>query len=188
MKLNAETLFSFAYDASTGSLETGTATERRLSQLAGCFADEAATLRALEGGDPLVYTVSSVDPGSGPGDLHCGLGVLYPGMVGNEYFLTKGHYHERREAAEFYIGLDGSGLMLLEDEESGLSRLEALSAGRMVYVPGYTAHRTINTGSEPLRYFGVYPADAGHDYGAIAERNFLKKVVEEAGVPVLLDR
>lgn len=188
MKLDADTLFSYAYDATKGTLELGAATERRLSQLKGCFADEGAYARALEEGDPLVYTVSSIEPGSDPGDLHLGLGVLYPGKVGDEYFLTKGHFHERREAAEFYIGLAGSGLMLLEDGETGLSRLEVLSAGRMVYVPGYAAHRTINTGTEPLRYFGVYPADAGHDYGAIAERNFLKKVVEEAGEPVLRDR
>ena len=38
-----------------------------------------------------------------------------------------------------------------------------------VYVPGHTAHRTINTGDMPLTYLGIYPARAGHDYGVIAD-------------------
>ena len=78
--------------------------------------------------------------------------------------------------------------MLLEDESTGSSRLEPLGAGRIVYVPGYTAHRTMNTGTEPLVYIGVYPANAGHDYGSIAERNFLQVLVERDGKPTLLNR
>jgi len=114
--------------------------------------------------------------------------MLMPGRIGREYFLTKGHLHEWREAAEVYVGLRGEGLMLLEDEETGRSRLLQLGAGRAVYVPGHTAHRTINSGTLPLLYLGIYPAAAGHDYGAIAERNFRKVVVEQDGQPVLLDR
>ena len=30
----------------------------------------------------------------------------------------------------------------------------------------------MNTGNVPLTYLGVYPAKAGHDYAAIAGRNF----------------
>jgi glucose-6-phosphate isomerase len=58
----------------------------------------------------------------------------------------------------------------------------------VVYVPGYTAHRTINTGAIPLVYLGVYPAQAGHDYGSIAHKNFDNVVLEIDGQPVLMDR
>jgi glucose-6-phosphate isomerase len=78
--------------------------------------------------------------------------------------------------------------MLLEDENTGRSVLLPLGKGRIVYVPGYTAHRTMNTGSEPLVYLGIYPANAGHDYGAIAKRNFQKILVERSGRPTLIDR
>ncbi len=37
-----------------------------------------------------------------------------------------------------------------------------LEAGAVVYVPGHTAHRTVNTGPAPLVYLGIYPWDAGH--------------------------
>ncbi len=46
----------------------------------------------------------------------------------------------------------------------------------------------MNTGSEPLVYIGIYPAKAGHDYGAIAERNFRSVVVEKQGQPQLHSR
>lgn len=176
------------YDALTAVLSGGQIVERRLGQMSGCFADEAAFDVAVKGGDPLLYRVTAVEPAQGKGDLHYGLGILYPGKVGDEYFMTKGHLHATREAAEVYIGLTGEGFMLLEDEHSGESRLEPLGKGKVVYVPGHTAHRTMNTGDVPLTYFGVYPANAGHDYGAIAERNFRKILVERDGQPTLIDR
>lgn len=176
------------FGVAEGELSGGREVVRRLSDLRGCFVDEAAFERALQEADPILYRVVAVEPDEGPGALHYGLGVLYPGKVGGEYYLTKGHYHEVREAAEVYIGLSGKGQMLLEDEDTGESRLEPLEGGTVVYVPGHTAHRTINTGDVPLVYFGVYSAIAGHDYGSIAERNFCKVLVEESGKPVLKDR
>lgn len=177
-----------SYETEQGELAGAKFVERRLSQLDGCFEDADAFQRAKEKGDPVVYKVGSVEPSDGAGDLHYGLGVLYPGRVGEEYFMTKGHLHAIREAAEVYIGLRGEGFMLLEHETTGESRLEPLGAGKVVYVPGHWAHRTMNTGSEPLTYFGVYPANAGHDYGVIAERNFRKVLVAGPDGPVLKDR
>ncbi len=162
--------------------------ERRLSDLCGCFADEAAYGEALSHGDPLIYSVSSQAPADGAGQLHYGLGMIAPGRVGREYYLTKGHLHAWREAAEVYLGLAGEGFMLLEEEATGESRLLQLGKDRVVYVPGGTAHRTVNTGADPLVYIGVYPAGAGHDYGTIAEKNFRQVVTDRGGRPVAVDR
>lgn len=176
------------FDAATGIIDGAPLVQRRLADLRGCFADARAFEAALAGGNPLIYSVASVEPASGAGDLHYGVGVVQPGRIGDEYFLTKGHLHRWREAAEFYFGLAGEGAMLLEDEHTGASRLVTLRAGEAVYVPGHTAHRTINTGAAPLAYVGVYPAAAGHDYGAIAKSNFRCVVVERDGRPALLER
>jgi glucose-6-phosphate isomerase len=78
--------------------------------------------------------------------------------------------------------------MLLEAESNGESWLVPLGPYEVVYVPGHTAHRTINTGTGPLGYIGIYPAKAGHDYGAIADRNFRQMVIERNGAAVLIDR
>ncbi|NBD37518.1 MAG: cupin domain-containing protein [Verrucomicrobia bacterium] len=177
-----------AYAADSAAMDGGAIVERRLSDLRGFFADAEAFETALAREDSLLYRVTAIEPADGDGDLHYGLGILFPGKVGDEYYLTKGHLHSTREAAEVYLGLRGEGCLLLEDEQTGESRLEPLGTGRIVYVPGHTAHRTMNTGTEPLTYIGVYPANAGHDYGAIAERNFRKVLVEENGRPVLKDR
>ena len=176
----------FALDsAALGDRPTVT---RRLADLRGCFADAAAYEAALAEGNPVLYEVTAVEPATGDGQMHYGLGILYPGRVGREYNLTKGHLHEHRSAAEVYVGLKGEGAMLLEDEHTGESRLVPLRANSVVYVPGHTAHRTVNTGAEPLVYLGIFPSNAGHDYGAIAERNFRMVAVERDGKPSLIER
>jgi glucose-6-phosphate isomerase, archaeal len=162
--------------------------QRRLSDLRECFYDAAAYETALRSSDPVVYEVTSVEPATGDGQLHYGLGILYPGKVGDEFYMTKGHLHAHRPAAEIYVGLRGAGLMLLEDEQTGHTRLIPLESQGVVYVPGHTAHRTINTGAEPLLYLGIYPSNAGHDYGAIAERNFRMVVVNQQGRAVMKNR
>lgn len=171
-----------------GTIAGAVMTQRRLSDMRGFFADEAAYETALAQEDTVLYTLSSVEPAQGDGQLHYGLGMIMPGRIGDEYFMTKGHYHAWRPAAEVYVGLSGTGLMLLEHETTGESWLLPFTSNSVIYVPGYTAHRTINTGDIPLSYLGIYPADAGHDYGAIAQHNFKKVVVAVDEQPTLMDR
>jgi glucose-6-phosphate isomerase len=175
-------------DLDQGIIKGQEVVERRLSQLEGCFADAVAYQKALQQGDPLVYKVSSLEGGQGVGDLHYGLGWIAPGKVGKEYYLTRGHLHQWREAAEVYVALRGQGLMLLEDEASRVAWTEPLVEGSVVYVPGSTAHRTVNTGDQPLIYLGIYPAWAGHDYGSIAERNFGQVVMATSEGPKVMVR
>lgn len=163
-------------------------TERRLSDLRGCFVDEAAFEAELVQDNPLLYAVSAVEPANGDGQLHYGLGIVQPGRIGDEYYMTKGHYHTHRAAAEVYIGLSGEGAMVLEDEVTGETLLAPLTGHSVVYVPGHTAHRTVNTGSVPLVYFGIYPSNAGHDYAAIAKKNFSHLVVATPSGPQLRRR
>jgi len=185
--LNLDQLLS-RFDTNTGEIAGVPSTNRYLRDLRGCFADSKAYEAVLAAGDPLVYSVAAVEPATGEGDLHYGLGRILPGRIGGEYYMTKGHLHAWRSAAEFYFGLSGEGVMLLEDEASGASQSVPLRLHHAVYVPGHTAHRTINTGSVPLTYLGVYSAKAGHDYQSIAEKNFRCVVMERDGQPALIER
>ncbi|MEX2116726.1 MAG: glucose-6-phosphate isomerase family protein [Bacteroidota bacterium] len=172
----------------SGSIDGSPIVSRTLSELSESFADRRAYEAALKGGNPVIYTVTPVKPAEGDGQLHYGLGTILPGKIGNEYFLTKGHAHKRREAAEVYIGLKGKGVLLLENIQTGESSMHELGPNSVVYVPGFTAHRTANTGSEPFVYIGIYPADAGHDYEAIGKKNFRSVIIEQNGKPLMVER
>ena len=111
--------------------------------------------------------------------------MIEPGRVGREYFMTKGHVHARRDRAEVYVGLGGRGLLILESPAGEVATLE-MRPGASAYVPPHWAHRTVNTGAEPFSFLAVYPADAGYDYGTIAERGFASIVVERDGAPALI--
>ncbi|NQX02138.1 hypothetical protein HQ447_15880 [bacterium] len=73
-------------------------------------------------------------------------------------------------------------------EATGETRLAPLTGRSVDYVPGHTAHRTINTGTEALVYFGIYPSNAGHGDATIAKKNFSQLVVASPGGPRLVER
>lgn len=187
------TLFDFArgftvdFHPQTGLSSTIEAGRRYLSQMAGMFADEAAYREALSGGDRLIYEFHGLPVPETPGDLAFGCSIVYPGKIGDEYFMTKGHFHTILDTAEVYYCLSGHGYMLLESPEGDWSALE-LTVGRAVYVPKRYAHRSINVHPDKaLCTFFVYRADAGHDYGTIETKGYRKLLVERNGHPAAID-
>jgi glucose-6-phosphate isomerase len=159
--------------------------ERRLSDMRGMYQDIAETEAILERGNPLIYKVYTVDVPEEEGQLlHC-LTVLHPGRVGDEYYMTKGHFHVVMDTAEIYLGLEGEGYMLMQTKEGDFQALK-MERGTIAYVPPYWAHRTVNTGKGPFVFFAVWPGHSGHDYGTIEENGFLELLVERDGQPVLI--
>lgn len=180
--------FVLDFDPSSGRCESGRVqpTYRRVSNMASQFADEVAAQKLVAGGDPLLYEFYELDLPAEDGALQFGTTTLYPGKVGDEYFMTKGHFHTILDTSEVYYGLSGHGLMMMETPEGEVECLE-VNPGDALYVPGRWAHRSINTGDEPLVMFFVYRSDAGHDYGTIESKGYRKLVVDQAGVPTLID-
>lgn len=136
-----------------------------LSDLHGIFADHEIW-QSSDLSRP-VYTVEMFDTPSDEGALYVGVTHLKPGRVGNEFFMTRGHFHARREQGEVYFGLRGTGLLLLQNEQ-GQARFERVQPGSVHIIPGLTAHRLINTGADTLSALAVWPSAAGHDYTALA--------------------
>lgn len=164
--------------------ERVTRTERRIKDLAGIFMDEAAYRESDPG--RVVYEVE-MHESCGPieGGLYFGTTVIASGKVGAEYFMTKGHYHEKADRGEYYWGIAGEGLLIMMDREREASAVK-VEAGSLHYVPGHTAHRIVNTGSAPLIVGACWPSDAGHDYEALSRTGFSVRVVEDGGVPMLV--
>jgi glucose-6-phosphate isomerase len=150
--------------------------ERRASDMLGYYQNEEALKELIESeGDPLHYEVFECPVPEEYGHLMYCISTLQPGRIGDECYMTKGHYHTVLETSEIYLCLKGEGFMMMKTPE-GEWKTEKMVKGRMVYVPAYWAHRSINTGDTPLISFCVYPGDAGHNYGDIIEDGFPARV------------
>jgi len=158
---------------------------RCASDMRGYYVDKAALEELIaEGNDPVHYEVFETPVPQAYGHLMYCVSRLHPGKVGDEFFMTKGHYHSIVGTAEVYLCLRGEGYMLMKTSE-GRCKSEPMSRGKMVYVPPCWAHRSINTGREPLVSFCVYPAEAGHNYGDIAQEGFPRRIFERNGQCVI---
>jgi glucose-6-phosphate isomerase, archaeal len=159
--------FTVTMDLARGELDPShQVTERRLSDMEGMYLQGGEGLR-----DRLVYRVQAIRVPETGSNIACSTTVLEPGTVGREYFMTKGHFHNKRERAEVYVGLAGRGVLVMATED-GRWITEPQYPGSVNYVPGGWAHRSVNVGEEPLVFFAAYVGDAGHDYLTIEKRGF----------------
>jgi glucose-6-phosphate isomerase len=160
--------------------------ERNLSAMKGQFLDEEAYRQMVEAGDPILYEVYEISRPEVAGELIHGISILHPGRVGDEYFMTKGHFHTVLDTSEIYYCLQGQGVMVMETPEGDWS-VEELEPGTILYVPPRWAHRSVNIGQQDLITFFAYPGNAGHDYGTIEMQGYRKLVVEKNKKAVVVD-
>jgi glucose-6-phosphate isomerase len=175
------------FDLTSGLSKSRKTLVRRLSNMKGMFHDDAALAAAIAKDDRLVYEFFDMGVPESSGDVAYGTSITYPGKVGDEYHMTKGHFHTVLDTAEVYYCLRGHGAMMMESPE-GEVEVQELTPGKAVYVPGRFAHRSINlSADQPLITFFAFPGHAGHDYGSIETKGFRKLVVERDGKPALID-
>src|SRR5680860_421861 len=90
-------------------------TERNLNDLISFFFDSKSVSEFLKKDNPLVYEVyESVVPNK-EGHLIFGTSIIYPGKIGKEFFMTKGHYHTKPTSAEVYFCFKGKGFLIMQD-------------------------------------------------------------------------
>ena len=173
-------------DGRTGEVSPCTSRYRKtLRDLRGFFHD-ADALESLiaERGDLTVYEV--VDYRKEESDLAFGTTIMSPGKVGDEFFLTRGHFHVRRECGEAYYAQSGSGILLLESRD-GETRTVEMKPGVCAFIPPEWAHRSINTGPDKLVFTWFCATDAGHEYGEIQERGMRRLVLDRGGEVVVAE-
>jgi glucose-6-phosphate isomerase len=118
------------------------------------------------------------------GGLFWGTTWIEPGLVGDEYHCTKGHFHATGDRAEIYFCFQGQGRLVYMDRDRRCW-MEPMSPGSVHYIPAQVAHRTVNVGEEVLSFGACWPSDAGHDYAAIARDGFSARVRRINGTPIL---
>lgn len=169
------------YDAKTGKLSGSgvSCSIRKIGDLKGVYLDEEA--RSAMDQNTVAYKVYMQNIcGEVEGGLFFGVSHVYPGKVGNEYFMTKGHIHAIRNRGEYYWGLGGHGILLLMNEDRH-TWAEHVFPGSLHYIAGHVGHRLINTGDEILIVGACWPSDAGHDYNIIQQSGFGLRVMEREG-------
>jgi len=161
--------------------------KRMLSDMEGMYLDNNKLKEMLNTGDIVLYEFYDLGMPENPGELAYGTTILYPGKVGDEYFMTKGHFHAKIDTAEIYYCIKGHGYLLMENPEGDLE-FQEMKPGSSVYVPPRFAHRSINiSNNEPLIMFFAFRADAGHDYKTIETKGFRKLIIERDGEPEIID-
>jgi glucose-6-phosphate isomerase, archaeal len=177
---------SVQFDFSTGDFEPcPIKAERKISDLSMMFHDKDAVQALLDGSDPIIYEIRYHPFETSNSDMALGVTVISPGKVGDEYHMTKGHFHEREDRPEIYFCVNGEGYLLMESSD-GEFIAQPWSAGTISHIPGKYAHRVINTGDEPLFFVASYNLSAGHIYEPVVERGFAQIVVEREGKAVLI--
>lgn len=155
---------------------------KTLGQLKNIFMNEHA--RESMNPNAVVYRVQAwcPVPQGTEGAQFWGTTVIEPGLVDNEYFMTHGHFHEKRDRTEYYATIEGEGALILMDE-SGKTWMEPMSPGTLHFIPPNVAHRVANTATIPLRLVACWPSDAGHDYDVIRRSGFGARLLKVNGKP-----
>jgi glucose-6-phosphate isomerase len=158
---------------------------KTLRDLAGIFHD-ADSLHSMDK-STVVYRVQWAEPvvQGTEGGLFWGSTIIQPGRVGDEYFMTHGHFHAKRDRGEYYGAIGGKGLLVIMDEDR-IIRTETILSGSLHYIAGGLAHRVVNTGDDPLLFWACWPSDAGHDYASIKTRGVGARVVLRDGGPAVI--
>ena len=177
---------SILYDTATGKLEEyEKLVKRRLSDLAPMYYDQDTVKALIDEEDPLVYEIFYYSYPASKSNWGVGVSRIKSGTIGDEYYMTKGHFHERDDQPEVYICTKGTGFLLMETADGDFQAHE-FNPGVVSHIPGHWSHRVVNTGTEDLSYIGVYSLSAGHVYEQVLERGFAQIIVDRDGKPVFL--
>ncbi|MFX1497130.1 MAG: glucose-6-phosphate isomerase family protein [Promethearchaeota archaeon] len=175
------------FNLNTGLSANRKSIKRLLSDMEGMYFDDEKLTEMVKKKDIMVYEFYDLGIPRESNQLAYGTSILYPGKVGTEYFMTKGHFHSKINLAEIYYCIKGHGYLLMESLVGDVE-IQEMKPGISVYVPPEFAHRSINISSkEPLISFFTVRADAGHDYKTIETKGFRKLVIEEHGKPKIID-
>ncbi|QNN25488.1 glucose-6-phosphate isomerase [Planctomycetales bacterium ZRK34] len=181
----SDTLYRIGHTGQLEGPELATS-QRTIGDLSGVFENEAA--RQAMSADRVVYRVTACMPvpDGTPGGLYFGTSFIESGRVGDEYFMTRGHWHRKIDTAEYYWGIAGEGVLILMDE-ARRCWAERVVPGSLHYIPGRVAHRLANVGDQMLAVGACWGSEAGHDYAAIERDGFSARLKSIDGAPTLVE-
>ena len=101
----------------------------------------------IEGHENEINTILIDLSNSGLKKLDITMNILYPGKVGSEFKMTRGHEHNEDDV---YLFLEGSGKILVGKKGFPVKKDD------LVTVPSGSWHRVVNTGRKKLVFLTVF--------------------------------
>lgn len=81
--------------------------KRYATNLKGIFADEKSLTSLIDSSNPLIYEFYDLGVEEKPGNLAYGTSIVYPGVIGREFYMTKGHFHTVLDTARYISASQG---------------------------------------------------------------------------------
>lgn len=136
---------------------------------ATAYRDCSELYEKLPEADKCVYQVFSHNDNTDDANssLYCDMTIMYPGKCGDEFNMTKGHIHLKPSKDEWYICIQGKGVLV--EKAGSVVNYKPLKPMSIVHVKGNYAHRLVNKGDDKLVVLALYDKKAGHDYKAAKE-------------------
>ena len=113
---------------------------RTLRDLADLFCDPEAVRSRLSQDNPVIYEFHEYVAARKREELVAATCTLFPGKVGKEFHMTRGHFHDPANFAEVYYVESGKGLLLLQSREGHFASVD-MHPGTIIYVPPDYFHR-----------------------------------------------
>lgn len=141
---------------------------RKLSDMKSLYRDQKEVDSILKKENPIIYEVYIVKRDV----FDYGVTIIYPGAISKEFYMTSGHIH-KKPSPETYILLEGSGKLLIQNEEE-VKFINFIKNKEIIVPEGY-AHRAINTSNKKLKFLAIYDPSSGHKYDVFFRKRFFKK-------------
>jgi len=140
---------------------------RKLSDMKDKFKDKEQVKKVLYKKDPIIYRVyrKEIDE-----KRNLSLTLMKPGKIGEEFFMTKGHRHDKPDK-EIYVLVKGQGKLILQNKQ-GKTKTISLKKGEEIKIPGDSAHRLVNIGDKTLEVLTIDNKETGRKYSV----DFKKRV------------
>lgn len=121
-----------------------------------------------------------------PAGMDADITVLLPGLIGDEYNKTHGHYHIG-EGVEIYKVLSGDGLIIMQRPSFNFETVEAvrlvkLPVDQQIEIPSGWGHTLVNLGPTPLVAVNYQGTEIENLYaGIVKKRGAAYYVIEKMG-------
>jgi len=96
------------------------------------------------------------------GPLNMDLTVVEAGKFGKEFYRTKGHIHRQKNTPEFYVLLEGEGILVLK--KGKIPKKIKMKKGEINLVESGWAHRIVNLGRKKLKVLTSYSSGSKPNY------------------------